>query len=561
MSHPADASPSVNADNNKTVGVKSRFQFSFLGDESKSKEERRLVQKLGAFPLRPRWGMKPSTLHECPLTDQTNKTDIAILTYCCFSYFFNYLDRASFANAYVAGLKEDVGLSGANYNAVLSCFTAGAVIGQLPHAIIIQKIAPRIWLPSMVLVWSALTMATAGCTTFSQLCAVRFFQGLAEASTYCGTIYILGSWYKPREIAKRTAIFTASGQAGSMFAGLLMAAIYTGMNDVGGLAGWKWLFLINGLISIPIAIVGFVFFPDTPECTRAAWLDADERQLALLRLPEKKADGHNVDPWPLAKRVLTNPALYILCLFAVVTGALEAFVTQSLFLLWLKNKKAYFTQAQINTFPLGVAAVGIVSNYLAAVHIDATGKRVPMGVLACAFQLTSAIMLLVPGLPFAGVFFAHYLAGTSYMVNPVSYGWASIIMMRGGDDAARSVVLYAMNMTSTCLYTFWGIVLYPASDAPYWRNGYTAMIVVVFVMLVLIGVVQWLDNRTLRMFPDSETAARDIVVRSLGSESGSGSGLSSQEKKGVFTLEIATDDTDVRPDNVPESKLSGGQDA
>lgn len=379
----------------------------------------------------------------------------------------------------------------------------------------------------MVLVWAGLTMATAACTSFPQLCVVRFFQGLAEASTYCGTIYIIGSWYKPREIAKRTAIFTASGQAGSMFAGLLMAAIYTGLDNASGLAGWKWLFIINGIISCPVAIIGFLFFPDTPERTQAKWLSTEERQLALLRLPEKKVDGHNVDPWPLARRVLKNPALYILCLFAVVTGALEAFVTQSLLLLWLKSKKAFFAQAQINTYPLGVAAVGIVSNYLAAVHIDATGKRVPMGVLACVFQLASAIMLLFRELPFAGVFFAHYLAGTSYMVNPVSYGWASIIMMRGGDDAARSVVLYAMNMTSTCLYTFWGIVLYPASDAPYWRNGYIAMIVVVVVMLIMIGAVQWLDNRTLKMYPDSETAARDIVT--AGSSTGLVGGVELQQ--------------------------------
>ncbi|KAI1864334.1 uncharacterized protein JN550_008891 [Neoarthrinium moseri] len=463
----------------KEATIASHVRVFVLGDEAQSKEERWLVQKLDFF----------------------------ILTYCCISSFFNYLDRAAFANAYVAGLREDLQLEGNDYNVVLAMFTAGSVIGQIPHGIIIQKVAPRIWLPLMVLVWAALTMCTAACTTYAQLCAVRFIQGLAEASTYCGTIYIIGSWYKPREIAKRTAIFTASGQAGTMFAGLMMTAIYTGMENK-SLRGWQWVFIINGIITCPIAIMGFLYFPDTPELTQASWLNKAERQLALLRLPPKKADGHNISPWSLITRTLTSPALYILCFFAVITGALEAFVVQNIFLLWLKYQQKHFTQAQINTYPLGVQAVGIVSNFLAAVHIDATGRRVPMGVLACIFQLISAIILLIPNPPFAATFFAYYLSGTSYMVNPVSYGWANIICQRGGDDAVRSIILYSMNAASTCLYTFWGIALYPASDAPYWRNGSIAMIVVVFVMIGMVLVVNQLDKKTLARH--SDTAVRDL---------------------------------------------------
>ncbi|KAI1499001.1 pantothenate transporter liz1 [Biscogniauxia marginata] len=445
----------------------------FLGDEAKSKEERRLVQKLDFF----------------------------ILTYCCTSYFFNYLDRATFANAYVAGLREDLDIGGADYNVILAMFTAGSVIGQIPHGIVLQKVAPRVWLPSMVLLWAALTMATAACQTYVQLCIVRFFQGLAEASTYCGTIYIIGSWYKPREIAKRTAIFTASGQAGSMFAGVMMTAIHQGMHNLSGLQGWRWLFLLNGIITCPIAIMGFFYFPDVPEATNARWLNKVERELSLSRLPPKKDDGHDISPWSLAKRTFASPALYVLCFFAVISGALEAFCLQNLFLLWLKFHEARFGQAEINTYPLGIQAVGIVSNFLAAVHIDATGRRVPMAILVSVLQLISAILLLIPNLPFAGIFFAFYLAGTSYIVNPVSYGWANIICQRGGDDAVRAIILYTMNATSTCLYTFWGVVLYPASDAPYWRKGSVAMVVVVAIMLGMVLVVSWLDKYTLAEHP------------------------------------------------------------
>ena len=93
------------------------------------------------------------------------------------------------------------------------------IIGQVPHALIIQKVAPRIWFPLMTLVWAALTMLCGACHTFSQLAAVRFFQGVAEASTYSGTQYIIGSWYKGPEVGKRVGLFQASGMVGTMFAG------------------------------------------------------------------------------------------------------------------------------------------------------------------------------------------------------------------------------------------------------------------------------------------------------------------------------------------------------
>ncbi|GME28866.1 major facilitator superfamily transporter [Neofusicoccum parvum] len=475
-----------------------QLKVMFLGDVSKSKEERRLVQKL----------------------------DLFVLTYCCLSYFFNYLDRAAFANAYVAGLKEDIGLHGAQYNVLLSMMTAGYVIGQIPHGIVIQKIPPRIWLPSMVALWAGLTMCTAACKTYEQLCVVRFFQGIAEASTYCGTMYIVGSWYKPQEIAKRTAIFTAVGQAGSMFAGVMMTAIHQSMNGYAGMPGWKWVFLIDGIITLPVAIAGFLFFPDIPENTKPSrlGLNAPEIALSISRLPRAKPDAHNIAPLSLLKRTLGQPHLYVLGAFSLATGALEAYCVQSLFLLWLKHHAARYASSQITTYPLGVQAVGIAANIAAALYIDASGHRVPVGLLAAALQLVVAVLLLVPGIPPAATFFAFYLAGTSYMVNPLLFGWANVILKRSGDEAVRGVVLYWMNAVQSALYTFWGIALYPADEAPYWRKGGVAMCVVCVVMVGMLWVVKWLDRKSI---------AEQIVVGEEDEE---------EEEEGVTEVKVRAEE-------------------
>lgn len=165
-----------------------------------------------------------------------------------------------------------------------------------------------------------------------------------------------------------------------------------------------------------------------------------------------------------------------------VCAAIEAFPFQNNFLLWLKYHQGTFSQSQINTYPLGVQAVGIAANMLAAWHMDTTGQRMPMAILACLLQVVVGVMLLIPSLPFAGTFFAFYLSGTAYMVNPLIFGWANIILQRSGDDAVRGVTLYCMNIGSMVLWTFWGILFYNGSDAPYWKNGSIVLIVCSAVM-------------------------------------------------------------------------------
>ncbi|KAG9246698.1 hypothetical protein BJ878DRAFT_559567 [Calycina marina] len=87
--------------------------------------------------------------------------------------------------------------------------------------------------------------------------AIRFFQVMAESPTFVGTHYILRSWYNSKELGKRRGIFTASGLAGTI------------------------LFVVDGLSTLPIAIYGFFLFPDTPQITRAPYLNTHERSLVI----------------------------------------------------------------------------------------------------------------------------------------------------------------------------------------------------------------------------------------------------------------------------------------
>jgi len=119
--------------------------------------------------------------------------------------------------------------------------------GMIPCNLALYHIKPRIFFPTMVTIWAIFTMINAAVSTPQHLMAIRFFTGIAESSTFVGTHYILGSWYTASELGKRSGIFTASGLAGTLFGGFLQTGIYSSMNGLHGLAGWRWLFIVSSV--------------------------------------------------------------------------------------------------------------------------------------------------------------------------------------------------------------------------------------------------------------------------------------------------------------------------
>lgn len=135
--------------------------------------------------------------------------------------------------------KEDLSLYGNQLNYMQTAWTVGYVIGEIPSNLILSRVRPSIWIPSLELVWTVLTFATSRCNTAGQLYGVRFLVGLAESGFYPGMQYVIGSWYRKDELAKRSCIFHTSGAIASMFSGYLMAAVYN-LEGVGGFRGWQW---------------------------------------------------------------------------------------------------------------------------------------------------------------------------------------------------------------------------------------------------------------------------------------------------------------------------------
>ncbi|GAP89723.1 putative major facilitator superfamily transporter [Rosellinia necatrix] len=423
------------------------------------------------------------------------KIDFFILTFCCLSYFTNYLDRSNLNNAYVSGMKEELHFVGDQLNQVQAAFTSGYIVGQIPANLSLHYVRPRIFFPACMVVWAALTMVTAAARNPQGVAAIRFFQGVAEATTFVGTHYILGSWYTERELGKRSGIFTSSGLAGTMLGGYIQAGIQSSLNGRHGLSGWRWLFIIDGLITLPVAVYGFLFFPDTPATTRAFYLSPAQRALAVSRVPRvaaATAGGRAPWTWAFARRALTSRLLWGFVVLWALAGETEAFGSNGLLGLYLKAHPVHrYTVAQLNNYPTGVPAAGIVSTLFWATLTDFLGGRRDLVVYfvgATGVATASLILAAASSARGAGgldaarsttpmVFGAYYWAGAVYACQATCFAWANDAL-RHEDHMFRAVVLAGMNLGSNVLHAWWTIVFYGASMAPWFTRGMWAMIAV-----------------------------------------------------------------------------------
>lgn len=325
----------------------------------------------------------------------------------------------------------------------------------------------------MMILWAGLTMVTASARHPGDIMAIRFFQGIAEATSFVGSHYILGAWYTERELGKRSGIFTASGLAGTMIGGFIQSGIYSSLHEKNGLTGWRWLFLIDGLITFPVALYGFIFFPDTPQTTTAFYLTEDEKALALVRVPKVQEEKSPIT-WSFAKKVITSWQWWGFVGLWIVAGELESFSTNSLLSLYLKSHPTIkYTVSQLNNYPTGVPAVGIISTlfwatltdffngkrYLVGYFISITGIATSAMILAASKNPTSAASTSV-------VFGAYYWAGAVYACQATFFAWCNDVM-RYEDPMFRGVVLAGMNLGSNSVNAWWSLLFYGASTAPW----------------------------------------------------------------------------------------------
>ncbi|THV05376.1 MFS general substrate transporter [Dendrothele bispora CBS 962.96] len=198
-------------------------------------------------------------------------------------FILNFLQRSNLANARLKGLQEDLKLDDTQYATTLSILFAGYIFMQIPSNLIMNTVPyPRLFMSFVVVLWGSVSALTALCNNFSHLVVCRFFLGFIEAAFYPCAVYYLSRWYTRRELGFRIAMIGCGNMLAQGLGGLIAAGILSGMEGARGIRGWRWLFIIEGSITIAFGLLIPLVLADYPTSTK--WLTEHERIIAQGRL-------------------------------------------------------------------------------------------------------------------------------------------------------------------------------------------------------------------------------------------------------------------------------------
>lgn len=204
-------------------------------------------------------------------------------------YILNYIDRSNAASARLRGFEEDLGLHGTQFATILAVYFIGYILMQVPSNMLLNYMKkPSLYLPGAMILWGLISALTGITKNFAGILACRFFLGFVEAAFFPGALLLLSKWYKRDELGLRTSILFCGLLLSIAFGALIASGILDTMEGVLGHAAWRWLFFIEGAITMAIAVLAIFILPDFPE-NSSRWLTPAEQALAIRRMQEDVA--------------------------------------------------------------------------------------------------------------------------------------------------------------------------------------------------------------------------------------------------------------------------------
>ncbi|KAK0535393.1 hypothetical protein OC835_002377 [Tilletia horrida] len=209
------------------------------------------------------------------------KLDMRTLPFLTLAWLANFIDRTSIGNAATLHLTQDLHLHGLQLNTALALFYVSYILSEIPSNIFLKKFGGDKWIPSLILAWAIVTTLTCLVQDFKGLVVIRVFLGLCEGGVLPGMTFYLSLLYPRYELQQRIGIFYAAAALSGSFGGLLAYLIHK-LDGVGGLAGWRYIFLLEGCATVLIALLGFAIMP--PSVAKAKFLTQEERNACLAAM-------------------------------------------------------------------------------------------------------------------------------------------------------------------------------------------------------------------------------------------------------------------------------------
>jgi MFS family permease len=313
------------------------------------------------------------------------KVSLRLLPFLFLLYVVNILDRV---NVSFAKLKmiPDLGWSETDgeriYGLGAGIFYIGYVLFEVPSNLILHRVGARLWISRIMITWGVISAAMLFIREPGSFYLLRFLLGVAEAGFFPGIILYLSYWFPRQERARAVALFMMASPVCGLLGNPLSGFILKWMNGWAGFAGWQWLFLLEGIPSVVLGVVVWLYLTDRPH--KAAWLSPTQRDWLVARIDAEGNHGTGSHGRSLA--ALAHPRLWLL-MALYFTAAIGS------------NSFGFFGPTIIKeNFPgrgedeIGLLAAlpnlpALIGMVVVGIHSDRTGERrfhVALSALLCA---------------------------------------------------------------------------------------------------------------------------------------------------------------------------------
>ncbi|KAH7324162.1 putative allantoate permease [Stachybotrys elegans] len=352
------------------------------------------------------------------------RIDRRVLPMLFLIYIVAFLDRANVSSALTMSMPEELGLTGQQPNTALAVFFVPYILCEIPSNMLMKRFTPHVWLSFCILGFGVVMLCQGFVKNFGGLVTTRFFLGLFEAGIFPGSFYLISFWYKREEAQERFTFYFCSVIVASAFGGLLASGIAE-MDGLGGLSNWRWIFILEGILTIVVAAIAFFWVSDFP--AEANWLSQAEKDFVLQKTrgeESEKLDG-KVTMADLAG-FFKDPKNYFgaLMYFSVVVPVYAfAYFTPTI----VRTLGYSVVQTQLHSVPPFAAALGLCA--ILAYLSGRTKTRMPYVLFSAGILIIGLALLMTT----RGNFSAQY---------------AGICMVCMGAFGAGAIVIcwYLMNL-------------------------------------------------------------------------------------------------------------------
>ncbi|KAG7087935.1 hypothetical protein E1B28_011980 [Marasmius oreades] len=430
------------------------------------------------------------------------KLDMRVLPTIVAIYIMNYIDRNGITTARLQGLEQDLKLTDIQYATILSILYVTYCPAQIPSNMALNYVTrPSIYIGACVVGWGLTSMMTGVTHNFTGILLCRIFIGLPEAAFYPGAIYLLSRWYTKKELAFRSAVLYGGLLISNAFGSLMAAGILHNMEGKRGIRAWRWLFFIEGAITITIGFLTMWLLPDYPNNTR--WLPASDRRLAQARLADDagEADQDNAEDSFIygLKLAITDPKVL---LFASMTTAQLLGLSFVNFFPTLTSTLGFST-----TISLVLAAppwiVATVVCCLNAWHTDRTGERY-FHIAIWWWGVMLGFIISLSTMNIAARYVSMFLMACGYVGFAMNLVWVSNVIPR--PPAKRAAAIAIVNGCGN-IGNIIGSFVWKAEWGPAYHQSMAVSLAALALSSVMALVIRQMIIRDNRKLDEDERAA------------------------------------------------------